>query len=222
MSEERPKTPAYVSYTTLKGSWRALAHEGRLPPVIDSTVLQNLSGSTRAQFVSSLRFLGFVDGGNVPTKIGRDLAVSSDDQWKALLTPVLLTTYPNQLAALKEGTPKTFTDSFDVSSGQSIVVPAARFLLAAATDVGLPVSKYIKDRGISAPKPSRAAKPNGQTPITPPAPAATIEPKPNRSVHEILLSKFPELDPSWSKEEKQSWFESFQQLMVMVNKQEGG
>lgn len=210
-------TPAYVSFTTFKGALQGLVHDKRLPPRLDSSVLSHLSGSTRAQFMNSLRYLGLVGKDDVPTETGHALANANADDWKRQLATILGEKYPNQLSELSRGTPQTYKDSFSKDS-PSIIVPAARFLWLAAKDAGLPVSPHIGDRGISASKPSRSTSSKVKTLDSSVPSIKTVDEASSKSFSDRLLDKFPAFDPDWDEQRQAAWFSAYERLLRINEK----
>jgi hypothetical protein len=218
MADDRKVSPAYVSFQTFKTTVRAMAHDGEPPARVDSTVLPNMSGSTRAQFMGALRFLGLIDAQDKPSGYMRALCGGDDNEWKAALAEVLTEKYPEQLGALKSGTAGTFKESFGEIPA-SLVVPSARFLLSAARDSGLPVSKHITE--IAGPKPNRSKPPT--TVDKGGKPQSEVESKMTGgagapAILDKLLGKFPEFDPAWEESTQTAWFATFEKLMAMTGK----
>lgn len=217
--EKKALSPAYVSYATLKNTLARLG-EHELPPVIDNSLLGSMGGSTQAQFLGALRFLDLIDDKFRPSSLLKRLAAADENTWKALMVDLLAAKYPKQLAALKDGTPNSFKDSFE--SDASIVTPAARFLLMAAKDAGLPVSPHIVKVGISSGRTSSKRKAGnngsggGAATITPPT-----HPNPATSFRDKLLEKFPPFDPEWGEEQQKAWFTAYERLLSLDQQGQG-
>lgn len=214
-------SPAYVSYQTFKSQFRGLARDGELPPKIDNSVLKNMSGSGRAQFTIALKYLGLYDAKTQePTPLGTTLATSDEAGWKTTLASILKTKYERQLEQLRRGTEQTFKESFE-GVPSSLVIPAARFLIAAAKDCGLPISSHIKEISGGRPARPRASRTTETAaPSTAHAGPTTESTGTSKSsvsgAHEILLAKFPNFDPSWDESRQKAWFDSYQRLLAIT------
>src|SRR5262249_23493371 len=104
------------------------------------------------------------------------------------------------------------------ASGQTVRRCVA-FFVTAATDAGIPLSPYIKS-----PRNMRGARVKGdRSAITGQLPRVTednadstsAEPTKRASWLELLLSKFPQFDPTWPDEVKSRWLEAFDHLAQM-------
>lgn len=223
MSENNTLSPAYVAYSTFKNTILGLAPNGELPTHVDHSVLSTMSGSSRGQFIGALRFFGLVSEDDIPSPELSQLAVSNEQDWKSTLRTLLESHYTEQqLAALRSGTPKSLHETFS-GAPPSLIKPATRFFVKAALDVGLSVGPHVARK--SAPR----SNGNALTRRTPRRQQRRIHPHSRQtqpttgSLAESLLAKFPEFNPSWEKEQQQSWFEAYQKLLAMTeNTKKGG
>jgi len=207
--------PAYIGYQSFLNTIKMLAPKGSLPDRIDGTVLTSLNGSTKAQFIAALRFLGLIDPGGKPTANFQKLIESSahEPHRKAFMASMLKLKYGAQLDALKSGTPGSLKESFG-DIGPSLVAPAARFLLQAAEDADLPVSPHIKAAGIPSPKKPRKARVPGDGPE---GGEADLPEQPEvNPLHTALIAKFPEFRPDWSPEERKVWMEMYAEIFKIT------
>lgn len=221
MPDDRKQSPAYLSYRTLKSTIRSIAHEGRPPPRIDSSVLSKMSGSARTQFLGALRFLSLISEDDRPTDRLVSLCAANDSEWKSVMGSILKEKYPSQLAALKDGTPATFKESF-VGVSASLVTPACRFLWSAAKDAGLPISGHIKEIS-NAPRTSKKAGSKLATESGDGSGGDDDAPREDESkvpasIQDRLLEKFPAFDPGWDDVRQAAWFSAYEKLVALSTK----
>jgi len=218
---DQPKnhTPAYVSYSTFKNAIRDLALDGTVPSQVDHSVLRSMGGSNRKLFLAALRFFDLVDDeSGAPSEQLRKLATADESEWRDYMQVLLQEKYGPLVEHLPEGTPNSlrdrFKDHFD-GIGQTLVEPSIRFLLAAARDIGLPVSGHLKQR-----KPRTRGGAKQRTTKSPKSVNVPREPEPTPrrtlTFQDALLEKFPEFDPEWPDAHKTAWFEAFGKLMEMT------
>jgi hypothetical protein len=92
-----------------------------------------------------------------------------------------------------------------------------KFFIALSGDAGMPLSPFITRRTratrsvAGTKKPAR--KPAGRTNRNALVPQVAEEIPENFSWHSMLLSKFPDFDPSWSDDIKIKWFSAFDELL---------
>jgi hypothetical protein len=230
MAEEtRKPSPPYVAYTTFKNTIRSFEHIGNIPEQIDTSLLKSMSGSSQSQFMLALRFFGLIDAQGKSSTTLKELATSDDAHWKPVMQDLLSKHYPEQMPLLHRGSPQQLKESFGDIGG--IVVPAARFLIAAAKDAGVPVSPHV-DKVTAGPVKPRKAKeatkpengPNGDGTPPPAAPnAGQASPPPSvptTSFREKVLAKMPEFDPTWDAEAQKNWLAVLDRLMGMQDAQQ--
>lgn len=140
-NREARRTPAYVAYKTFKNVLSSLDH---VPQTIDYSVFPSMNGSTRSYLFGAFKYLELINDEGVPSDAFRELALaSSEDAWKKVMRELIERHYADQLDALQHGTPTTLKKSIGDNIGPSVVAPACRFLIAAATDAGIQVSPSI-------------------------------------------------------------------------------
>src|SRR5690348_15478815 len=67
MADDSQHTPTYLPWTTFENVTEELRGKG-LPRKLDRSVLKGKSGSTQAQYLAALRFMGMIDGEDRPTE----------------------------------------------------------------------------------------------------------------------------------------------------------
>jgi hypothetical protein len=218
------RVPPYVPYKTFLNF---LDHLGatKVPGRIDRSAMGHMSGSAQAQVTHALRFFGLISDAGVPDSALEFLAEGPADEKKQQLRTLLESAYPSLLGSdfpLDRATHQQLQEAFIAlgASGDTLRKCQA-FFIAAAEDAGITISPHIKKRRVLR-TPRRAA---GRPPLTskPPKPknGGGGNPPldeghggtPFSTWHSALLSKFPELDPSWPDDVKAKWFDAFQVLM---------
>jgi len=219
-------TPPYVSFATFKTFVADLKEQG-VPPKIDRHVWKDrFAGSSGPYLVGSLRFLRLLGPEDTRTDhLTRFVSSHGTDEWPGVLNTVLKSSYAAIVTPdlptityghLAERFKETYKTDGDVQR------KAVAFFINAAKDCGLTLSSRILKK-TRATAPRKRTVGNGSTKarreetVTPANPGAqTVDPSTQttqRSWHELLLEKFPPLDPSWPDDVKAKWFEGFQQLM---------
>jgi hypothetical protein len=214
----RKHLPPYVSYRTFHNFIERL--QQRIPSRIDRSYWGDiLSGSTGTQLMAALRFLGLVDANGKPTEQLRPLVMARGEPRAKILRELAADAYdfvvtsPLDLesatyAQLGEVFSNTFKMTDDVSR------KCVKFFIAMSGDAGMPLSPFITQRtraSTGTKKVSRKA--SGRTNRNALVPQVAEEIPKNLSWHSMLLSKFPDFDPSWSEEIKVKWFSAFDELL---------
>lgn len=149
-TEKRAAAP-YVSYTSLKNFVTSLRASGGVPIVIDNSVFGGMSGGSRSQMKSALRFLNLIDGDSKPTaRMHEAVDASGDDaQWKAFVGRMLKEYYAPILAhPLTSTTPSALKKEFELvfSGNPDVIGKAITFFIHAAKEAGLPLSPRLTER----------------------------------------------------------------------------
>jgi hypothetical protein len=214
----RKHLPPYVSYRTFHNFIERL--QQRIPSRIDRSYWGDiLSGSTGTQLMAALRFLGLIDANGKPTEQLRPLVMARGEPRAKILRELAADAYdfvvtsPLDLesatyAQLGEVFSNTFKMTDDVSR------KCVKFFIALSGDAGMPLSPFITQRTrASAGTKKVARKASGRTNRNALVPQVAEEIPKNLSWHNMLLSKFPDFDPSWSEEIKVKWFSAFDELL---------
>lgn len=227
-TSKRDAAPPYVSYSTFKTFVGALK-EHVVPNRIDRSTLGRFSGGVQNQLMAALKFLALMDADGRPSAALRGLADKyNTDEWSIMLATVLAQPYEALFKLqLATASPQEFNTTFLKSfacEGETARKGIA-FFLNAGKDAGINFSPYllkgIKPRsGTPRKKPKNSAPREAKGAYQETNSAADgIKPKDEKSdtktIEGMLLSKFPEFDPSWSKELQQHWFEAYQKLLSM-------
>ena len=214
----RKHLPPYVSYRTFYNFIERL--QQHMPSRIDRSYWgELLSGSNGTQLMAALRFLYLIDingkplemlkrfveaKGELRAKILHDIA---DDAYGFVLKSSLdleSATY----SQLEEVFHNTFQLTDDVSR------KCVKFFIAMANDAGLKISPFITRRTRStAGTKVTSRKTHIRTNRNMIVPQEKDEIPSTSSWHGMLLSKFPNFDPSWPDEIKLKWFSAFDEML---------
>ena len=104
--------------------------------------------------------------------------------------------------------------------GGDVARKCIKFFIALANDAGIPLSPFVtkKSGTARASTGTRRATKKGtvRTNKKPSIPITTKEIPNGRFSDNMLLTKFPTFDPTWSDEVKLKWFEAFDQLLKRI------
>jgi hypothetical protein len=162
--ESARQNPPYIPLMTLDnfaGKLKATV----VPPVIDSSLTQSMSGGMAGALMSALKFLGLVDqAGNVRESLKKLVAAHATDKWGAALAEVIDPAYASIIGGLDltTATPNMLDERFRKSTkatGQ-VLEKAVRFYLSALEKIERPISPLFKARKVrplSSRKPARSA-----------------------------------------------------------------
>ena len=142
--DEKKGAAVYVGWGTFKNAIDQLAQG--LPNRIDRTCFPGLAGGVQSQLLAALKFLDLIDDDGKPTAALRSLAAADEDGRKEHFKKMLQQHYADLFALdLTKTTPgelsETMGKSYNVSGDTK--TKAIRFFLAAATWVGIPMSKLL-------------------------------------------------------------------------------
>jgi len=217
----RKHLPPYVSYRTFYNFLQRL--EQHMPSRIDRSYWGDLlSGSTGIQLMAALRFLNLIDPNGKPTEQLKPLVAAKGELRTKLLRDITNESFAfvckssldlgsATYAQLQEVFHNTFQLTDDVSR------KCVKFFIDLARDAGINLSPFITKRtrnthsstGVKITSKKGSIRTNRNSII----PQAEDEiPNSNSYVH-LLLSKFPNFDPSWSDEIKLKWFADFDELL---------
>ncbi|MEO8563889.1 MAG: hypothetical protein ABI601_17550 [bacterium] len=178
-----------------------------VPKAIDSSMMGNMSGTSRAQLRATLRFFQLTDDDGVVSPIMHSLVSAvGTEAWQTVLGDVIDNAYSDILRDL-DITSATLGQLIDRlrtggGAGGSVLRKATRFYLTAIKEAGIPASPLFHERGLStvaeggrAAKSKSPGKPNGNAAPTP----AHAPPPPGRShdpaKEEAVPVKLPGREP---------------------------
>lgn len=217
----RKHLPPYVSYRTFYNFIERL--QQHMPSRIDRSYWgELLSGSNGTQLMAALRFLYLIDVNGKPMELLKRLVEARGEARTRILHEIADDSYGFVLkssldlesatyAQLMEVFHNTFQLTDDVSR------KCVKFFIALASDAGLKISPFITRK-------TRSIRTNAGTKLS--SRKTAIRTKQNVLVpqekdeipnintwHGMLLSKFPNFDPSWPDEIKLKWFSAFDEML---------
>lgn len=167
--DDKKRTAAYVPFKTFRTALDTF--EQGIPPRIDASVWQSLSGGTRSQLLTAFRFLELIDGaGNPQPNLGYLIGAKEGAERQFVLREVLEECYAPlvALADTNASSAQLSEAMNDLNVQGDTKDKAIRFYLQASEYAGLPLSahwKKPKARGASTPRRRR-----GRNEVTPPEP----------------------------------------------------
>jgi hypothetical protein len=158
-------TPPYTAFTTFKNFLTTLK-KTTIPPIIDTSMMGNMSGSAQGQIKQTLRFLGLTTlAGTVTPQLRALVGALGTDKWKETLTQTMTEAYKPVIQDLdiENATLGQLMECIKTRGGLngSALRKATRFYLDAAKDAGIKLSPHFAVRGLGvlagqSTKPSRA------------------------------------------------------------------
>jgi hypothetical protein len=217
----RKHLPPYVSYRTFRNFLERL--QQRMPSRIDRSYWGDiLSGSTGTQLMAALRFLELIDANGKPTEQLRPLVMARGEPRAKLLRELIAGAYDFVVKSSLDLESATYAQLGEIFSStfhmtDDVSRKCVKFFIALSGEAGMPLSPFITKRtrathsvtGIR--KPYR--KPAGRTNRNALVPQVAEDIPDNLSWHSLLLSKFPDFDPSWNDDIKVKWFSAFDELL---------
>lgn len=216
--ERAPKTvPPYLSYKTFRGFLDQLKTSG-VPGRMDVSVVPSMSGSNQALLFSSLRYFTLITNLKATTKDLETLVNANEDTRPAIWRQLFKRGYAKVLASVdvEKATTQQLVEAFrreGVSSTDTARKCVTFFCLAAA-EAEIKISLLIKPyagrrkgaRGkrmdhsdqtsfLDNPDSIVSADGNGSTPW------------------QMLVSKLPKYQESWSEDRKKIWFDNYDRLV---------
>ena len=224
------KAPPYVSFLTFNTLLDWLGDMGTIPTQFDRSLWsQKFSGSSGAQLMTGLRFLGLLDGDR-PTERLERLALSRDGDRKAQLAQLLRDAYGADLVdGLPRMTPKMVADKIAAlgTSGATQRKAVSFFINAAkAADVQMPVTIAKQARNKPGTATMRRARrgtrqesrQNSGTEQLPPPPRdlpsdEDILPAKLHRALVPLVDDLATIGPTWDQGSKEGWLRAFTTML---------
>lgn len=221
---EKKLAPPYVPYRTFENVIQRLSATG-IPTRIDRSFLSSFSGSTQAQIFTTLRYFAFIDEHGNPTPMLEKFVKSKEPEKQGIMKEILTASYPfifKQGIDLSKITSDHIGKLFEEAGARGDTTrKSIKFFMMAAEAAGIKSSPYLKKLRIRGPRKTGNKGKRTEEGKSPAQPKIDEEPPSlpaNKTLQDLLLSKFPTLDPSWSDEVKAKWFDSFNKLMAELKK----
>ena len=217
----RKHLPPYVSYRTFYNFIDRL--QQHMPSRIDRSYWgELLSGSNGIQLMAALRFLYLIDINGKPMEPLKRLAEAKGEQRSKILHDVTDDAYGFVLKSSLDLESATYAQLVEVFHStyqltDDVSRKCVKFFIGLANDAGLKISPFITKRtrsthsGTGTRANTRKASARTNRGVAIPLKEDNI---PNiSSWHGMLLSKFPNFDPSWPDEIKIKWFSAFDEML---------
>jgi hypothetical protein len=209
------RIPPYLSFRTFRTFLDALAVSG-VPTRVDRSVMASRSGSNQALLISAIRYFGLASENGLPTPDLEALVQSEGKERQEVWRRILVRSYPNLFKLdLQRATTQQLSEALarEGLSNQDTIRKALNFFTIAAKDAGLKLSPHIKPyagRRQSNRRLRTSLEDQKQTVAI--TPASVFSETDGSSEWTMLLSKFPNFDPSWPQDLRKNWLEGFESL----------
>jgi hypothetical protein len=207
--------PPYAPYRSFRNYIDGLKQG--IPSQIDRSVMRNMSGALQSQLSATLKYLGLINAVGQPTDRLSRIVHSEGAERSSALRDVAKVAYPFffQGFDLKTATPKMLTGKFaEMNASGGTIGKCMAFFIGLAKDAEIPLSPHLLVmRGNRTGKPRRTKQEPTVLPSNGGEPALTASEVSAMPWKQLLLSKFPSFDPSWSSEVQAKWFDMFGKLM---------
>lgn len=140
----------YIPFKTFVGFIDNLK-SNTVPPIVDHSLLQSMSGSMKGQLLSSLRYLNLIDANNHVLESLKNIVTHyKTDDWGDTLSNIIIRAYHDMIGDVKleSGTSKQLLEAFRKRGnvdGQ-MLDKAVRFYLSSLDECGFKYSPYFKAR----------------------------------------------------------------------------
>lgn len=229
MASETNTVPPYVAYRTFRTFLESLAIS--MPDRIDRSVFDSkFSGTATSQITSALRALKLVDAEGRPSEALCQLAATEGEPHQKALEQVLKSYYtPVFRLDLEHATKAQFREAMrEFGCTESMLIKCETFFIHAATHAAIPLSPYLRSNrkaGARSRHSARAqrvgARPSSVEEAGEPELTAPVElDSASLAMRELafkVLDKYPDFDPTWSKETQASWIEGMNKLQETFN-----
>lgn len=208
--------PPYVPYRSFINFIESLKQG--IPARIDRSMMPNMSGGLQSQLTHALRVLLLIGHTGQPTSTLSRLVNSEGAEHTKVMHEIVTTCYQFVFLNIdiKTATPSLLEEQFArTGASGGTLDKCILFFLAAAKDGGVELSPHLKrSRG---PRVQRMRPRNGRTleiaAMADDGSRINDEMGAEMPWKQMLLSKFPSFDPSWSAEVQAKWFDAFDKLM---------
>jgi hypothetical protein len=217
----KKRSPPYVSYRSFLTLLEEL--QRGIPARLDRSYWgDKFSGSTGTQLMSALRFLNLVDSNGVPTSQLKELVGARGAIKAGILKKTCQESFSFLLSNTFEPDKATYAQLEEVFKevyqvDRDVARKCIKFFTEIAGEAGITLSTFITkksrtSRSVQIPDklPKRTGIRTNQNVVVP----QQIEVIPHSmSWKELLLTKFPNFDPTWPNDVQLKWFEAFDELL---------
>jgi hypothetical protein len=217
----KKRSPPYVSYRSFMTLLEEL--QRGIPARIDRSYWgDKFSGSTGTQLMSALRFLNLIDANGVPTSQLKELVGARGEIKAGILKKISQESFSFLMSSSIEPDKATYAQLEEVFKevyqvDRDVARKCIKFFTEIAGEANITLSPFItkkskSSRASAVPEklPKKTGTRTNQNVIVPQQ--AEIVPH-SMSWKELLLSKFPNFDPTWPNDVQLKWFEAFDELL---------
>jgi hypothetical protein len=217
----KKRSPPYVSYRSFLTLLEEL--QRGMPARIDRSYWgDKFSGSTGTQLMSALRFLNLVDSNGVPTVQLKELTGSRGAVKAGILKKISQESFTFLMSNTFEPEKATYAQLEEVFKevyqvDRDVARKCIKFFTEITGEAGIELSPFITKKSkttrpvqIQEKIPKKIGTRTNQNAIIP----QQVEIIPHSmSWKELLLTKFPNFDPTWPNDVQLKWFEAFDELL---------
>jgi hypothetical protein len=179
--------------------------------------MANMSGSNQALLLATMRYFGLASEQGIPTADLKQLIEAKEPERKQVWRRILMGGYADTFGS-KIDLERTTTDELaDAIRRQGVASPdrirkCVTFFTLAARDADIKLSPHIKPYAgrRQANRRARATVEDEKSKV--PLSSSDANDMSGSSDWQLLLSKFPDFDPSWPEDLRKNWLEGFQSL----------
>ncbi len=220
------RIPPYLSYRTFRSFLDSVAVAG-VPNRIGRSLMASKSGSTQALLLAAIRYLGLASEKGVSSPALETLVHAEGKERQDLWRRILENAYPALFSSkinLERTTTEELAEIFakeGVSSADT-VRKCVTFFSLAAKDAGIRLSPHVRPYAGARRAPRRARA--GAEELTAvseslrlPVDRVVDRDRNSSTEWELLLSKFPDFDPSWPDDLRNNWLLGFERLSKILS-----
>jgi hypothetical protein len=179
------------------------------------------SGSTQVLLLSAIRYLGLASDNGVPVPDLERLVQSEGRQHQEVWHRILTKAYPSLFKLdLQRATTQQLSEALSKEglSSQDTIRKSLNFFCLAAKKAGIKLSPHIKPYAGLRQTARRPRASVGEQKETISRSSSLLATDRNGSTEwQMLLSKFPDFDPSWPDDLRKNWLDGFERLSRMLN-----
>ncbi|SRR6266536_96686 len=220
MADKLKRLPPYLSYRTFRNFLDSVRISG-VPTRIERSMMASKSGSTQALLFSAIRYLGLASEKGVSTPDLEQLVHSEGKQQRDVWRRIFIRSYSGVFKSkinLERATTEELVEIFlkEGVSSKDTVRKCVTFFCMGAKDAGIRLSPHIRPYAGHRQAGRRARPAEQQIDIA--SSSVDSGPYPNDSSEwQLLLSKFPDFDPTWPDEIRKNWLNGFAELSKILS-----
>ena len=218
-SADKGTLPPYVSYRTFRNFLERMG-DG-IPSRIDRSIMGSaMAGGTVTQLLTALRVLRLINESGRPESQLEELVTATGEERQQVLAQVLRNAYPSVFELdLRRASAQEFREKFrQFTTKDDVINKCQAFFRQAAEDAGIELSPYITERAKATGQPRRRRKlKQGEADV--PSRHGQIQTA-RRTIEEMILQKYPEFNPEWSKEAQEAWMTGLMRLYAELKGEE--